>query len=129
VTALPPLRRLATFATVGGGATVGYAVIAGALAWFGLATLWASLIAYSLCACWSYFGHKRFTFGSPAAHRVEFPRFVVATLAGLAVAAAMPVLFARLFGPSPYFAVLATCALAPIISFIAAQTYVFRAAA
>jgi putative flippase GtrA len=126
VTALPPLRRLATFATVGAGATVGYAVIAGGLAWLGVATLWASLIAYGLCACWSYFGHKRFTFASSGAHRVEAPRFVVATAAGLAVAAATPILFARLFGPSPWAAVLATCLLVPVISYVAAESFVFR---
>ena len=125
---MSPLRRLATFASIGAVATVGYAVIAEGLAFFGLKPVLASLVAYGICACWSYLGHKRFTFGSPAPHHIEAPRFVVATVAGVLVATAMPLLFARFFGPSPYFAVLATCILVPIISFIASQRFVFRPA-
>ena len=121
-------RRLATFASIGAAATIGYAVIAEGLAFFGLKPVLASLVAYGVCACWSYLGHKRFTFGSPAPHRIEAPRFVVTTAAGVLVALGMPLLFARFFGPSPYFAVLATCILVPIISFIASQRFVFRPA-
>jgi putative flippase GtrA len=121
-----PFRRLATFASIGVVATVGYAVIAEGLAFFGLKPLLASLIAYGICACWSYFGHKRFTFGSPAPHFIEAPRFVVATAAGVLIATALPLLFARFFGPSPYLAVLATCILVPIISFLASRRFVFR---
>jgi putative flippase GtrA len=126
---MPPLHRLATFATIGAAATIGYAIIAASLVFLGLRPLWASLIAYGLCACWSYLGHKHVTFGSSGAHAVEAPRFVVATAAGLLVATGMPILFAKLFGPSPYFAVLATCVLVPIISFVASQRFVFRTAA
>jgi len=123
---MPPLRRLTTFATVGATATIGYAAIAGGLVSVGVAPLWASLIAYGICAGLSYLAHKRFTFGSAAPHRIEAPRFVVTTLAGLLVALATPQLLAGLFGPSPYFGILATCVLVPIISFIAAQRFVFR---
>jgi putative flippase GtrA len=126
---LPSLRRLLTFASVGAVATIGYAIIAEGLAFAGLEALWASLIAYAICATWSYLGHKYFTFGSAGSHHVEAPRFVITTLVGLLIAIAMPLLFARLFGPSPYFAILATCILVPIISFIASQRFVFRAAA
>jgi putative flippase GtrA len=123
------LRRLATFATVGAAATVGYAVIAEGLVFAGLKPILASLTAYALCTCWSYFGHKRFTFASAGAHRVEAPRFIAVTATGLLVAIAMPLLFARFFGPSPYLAILATCIVVPIISFIASQRFVFRAPA
>jgi putative flippase GtrA len=123
---MPSLRRLATFATIGAAATIGYAVIAESLTYLGCRPVLASLIAYAICACGSYLGHKRFTFGSAGRHSVEAPRFFVATLVGLLVALAMPLLFARFFGPSPYFAILATCILVPILSFIASARFVFR---
>ena len=126
---MPSLRRLATFASVGAIATVGYAVIAGGLAFLGLKPLWASLIAYAACTAWSYLGHKRFTFASAGPHHVEAPRFIVTSLIGLFVATATPLLFARFLGPSPYLAILATCILVPVISFITAQHFVFRPAA
>lgn len=125
---MPSLLRLATFATIGAAATVGYAIIAESLAFLGMNPVPASLIAYGMCALWSYLGHKRFTFASAAPHSIAAPRFVVATAAGALVAAGMPMLFAQFFGASPYFAVLATCLLAPIISFVASQCFVFRSA-
>jgi putative flippase GtrA len=126
---MPTLRRLATFATVGAAATIGYAAIAESLAFVGLRPVLASLIAYAICACGSYLGHKRFTFVSAGLHSVEAPRFFIATIAGLVVALATPLLFAQFFGPSPYFAILATCLLVPVISFIISARFVFRPAA
>ena len=76
---MPPLRRLATFASVGAVATIGYAVIAGSLAFMGVKPLWASLTAYAVCTAWSYLGHKRFTFASAGPHHVEAPRFIAAS--------------------------------------------------
>ena len=124
---MPPLKRLATFATVGAAATIGYAIIAGGLVFFAVKPLYASLIAYGICASGSYLGHKRFTFGSPQRHAIEAPRFFAATLIGLAVAVGMPILYARFFGPSPWFAILATCVLAPVLSYLLSQRFVFRA--
>jgi putative flippase GtrA len=125
---VPPLKRLATFATVGAAATIGYAAIAGGLVFFEMKPLYASLIAYAICASGSYLGHKRFTFGSPERHAIEAPRFFATTLIGLAVAVGMPILYARFFGPSPWFAILATCVLVPILSYLLSQRFVFRAA-
>jgi putative flippase GtrA len=123
---MPPLRRLATFASVGAVATIGYAVIAGSLAFMGVKPLWASLTAYAVCTAWSYLGHKRFTFASAGPHHVEAPRFIAASLVGLLVATGTPILFTEILGLSPYFAILATCILVPIISFVASQRFVFR---
>jgi len=89
LTRMPTLRRLATFATVGAATTIGYAVIAEGLAFFGLRPVLASLIAYAICGCGSYLGHKRFTFASMGLHSAEAPRFFVATIAGLFVALTM----------------------------------------
>ncbi len=125
---MPSLLRLGTFATVGVAATVGYAIIAEGLAFLGLPPAVASVVAYGICGLWSYLGHKRFTFASSAPHSIAAPRFVVAAAAGLLIAVAAPLLFARYFGPSPYFAVLATCVVAPIVSFVASQNFVFRPA-
>jgi putative flippase GtrA len=125
---VPPLKRLTTFASVGAAATIGYAIIAGGLVFFAVKPLYASLIAYGICASGSYLGHKRFTFGSPESHAIEAPRFFAATLIGLAVAVGMPILYARFFGPSPWFAILATCVLVPILSYLLSQRFVFRAA-
>jgi putative flippase GtrA len=59
----------------------------------------------------------------------QAPRFILTTGVGLLIAVGMPTLIAKLFGPSPYVAVLATCILVPIISFVASQRFVFRSAA
>jgi putative flippase GtrA len=126
---MPSLRRLATFASVGAIATVAYGIIAESLVFFGLKLLWASLIAYAVSATWSYLGHKYFTFASSGKHVIEAPRFILTTGVGLLIAVGMPTLIAKLFGPSPYVAVLATCILVPIISFVASQRFVFRSAA
>jgi len=123
---LPSLLRLGTFASVGAAATIGYAIIAESLAFLGLRPAAASVIAYGICGLWSYLGHKRFTFASAAPHSVAAPRFVVAAAGGLLIAAGSPLLFTQFFGPSPYFAVLATCVVAPIVSFVASQSFVFR---
>lgn len=123
---MAPLRRIATFATIGAVATIGYALIAESLVFLGARPLGASLIAYAICACWSYLGHKHFTFSSQGRHVVEAPRFIVVTAAGLLIATGMPILFGRFVGSSPYFAVLATCVLVPIVSFVASQRFVFR---
>jgi putative flippase GtrA len=126
---MPSLRRLATFASVGAIATVAYGIIAESLVFFGLKLLWASLIAYAISATWSYLGHKYFTFASRGKHVIEAPRFILTTGIGLLIAVGMPTLIAKLFGPSPYIAVLATCILVPILSFVASQRFVFRSAA
>lgn len=123
--ALP--RRLAIFASVGAAATLGYVIIAESLALAGLRPSLASLTAYGLCGLWSYFGHKRLTFASAAPHATAAPRFILVMAAGLLVAAGAPLLYARLFGPSPYVAVLATCVFAPLVGFIGAQNFAFRA--
>ena len=126
---IPSLRRLATLASVGAIATVAYGIIAESLVVVGLKLLWASLIAYAVSATWSYLGHKYFTFASSGKHVIEAPRFILTTGVGLLIAVGMPTLIAKLFGPSPYVAVLATCILVPIISFVASQRFVFRSAA
>ena len=121
-----PLLRLATFACVGAASTVAYAALAESFAYVGMRTVFASLLAYGICACWSYIGHKRFTFASDAPHHIEAPRFIAVNVAGLLVATGMPLLLARSSGASPHFAVLATCVIVPIISFVASQRFVFR---
>lgn len=123
---MPSLLRLGTFASVGVAATIGYAIIAESLAVLGLRPALASVTAYAICGLWSYLGHKRFTFASAAPHSIAAPRFLVAAAAGLLIAAGAPLLFAQIFGPSPYFAVLATCVIAPVVSFVASQSFVFR---
>ena len=112
---------------MGAAATIGYVVIAESLAFLGLRPALASVIAYAICGLWSYLGHKRFTFASSTPHSFAAPRFVAAAAAGLLISAGAPLLFAWLLSPSPYFAVLATCVVAPIVSFVASQNYVFRA--
>ena len=123
---MPSLLRLGTFATVAVAATIGYAIIAEGLAFLGPRPALASAVAYAICGLWSYLGHKRFTFASAAPQAIAAPRFVIAAAAGLLIAAGAPLLFARFFGPSPYFAVLATCVVAPIVSFVASQSFVFH---
>jgi putative flippase GtrA len=120
--------RILIFGAVGAASTIGYAVLAECFAYLGMKPVLASILAYGICACWSYLGHKKFTFASDAPHYIAAPRFLIVNAIGLSVATAAPLICARIWGPSPHIAILATCILVPIISFVASQRFVFRTA-
>ncbi|WP_192247034.1 GtrA family protein [Mesorhizobium silamurunense] len=122
------LKLLARFASVGLVATILYAVLTTVFAgsdWLGLAPVEASLAAYAAAAVFSYLAHRSFTFMSAGSHRSQGPRFVLLTLAGLAVAYAAPWLLTVTFGLPLVVPVLLTCLAIPALNLLMLDRWVF----
>ena len=121
-----PVMRLARFVLIGAGSTLLYAALAlalGVIPQFG--AIWSSVTAYAIAAVFSYSGHKFLTFASAGAHRDEAPRFILATLLGLAIATAIPWTVTGALGLWPWVAVALTCVCVPITNFIVLDKWVF----
>ncbi|TIS60955.1 MAG: GtrA family protein [Mesorhizobium sp.] len=122
------LKLLARFASVGLVATIIYAVLTAVFAgsdWLGLAPVEASLAAYAVAALFSYLAHRSFTFMSAGSHRSQAPRFVLLTLAGLAVAYAAPWLLTVTFGLPLAVPILLTCLAIPALNLFMLDRWVF----
>ncbi|MEM1376671.1 MAG: GtrA family protein [Pseudomonadota bacterium] len=115
------------FAVVGGVATVGYvALYAFFVSQFPSAheTLIA-IIAYSLCAIYSYLAHKRFTFQNADAHSLTGPRFVLTTGLGLITAIAIAFLAGTMLGFSAVVVASLTAIAVPILNLVLLDKFVF----
>ncbi|AZO08676.1 MULTISPECIES: GtrA family protein [unclassified Mesorhizobium] len=122
------LKLLARFASVGLVATILYAVLTAVFAgseWLGLAPVEASLWAYAAAALFSYLAHRSFTFMSAGPHRSQVPRFVLLTLAGLALAYAAPWLLTVTLGLPLAVPVLLTCLAIPALNLLVLDRWVF----
>jgi putative flippase GtrA len=120
------IGRLLRFTAVGLTAMAAYAVIVTALAAFGVGPQWlASGCAYAIAAVWSYAGHRRFSFRSDAPHAVAGPRFVIVTLAGQALAIAIPAVITDLAGHPGHVATVLVCLICPAVSFLLNSSFVF----
>lgn len=121
------LRKLGRFLIVGLGATVLYAMIGFILARIeGLPSTAASGLAYAAAAVISYAGHRSVTFRSDRAHAAVLPQFLAMNGVGLAIAlgCAFACEAARL--PAE-IALLATCAIVPLLNFVVLDRLVFPA--
>jgi putative flippase GtrA len=113
------------FALVGAAATAVYA----GLAWagtegLGLPSPIASLAAYAFAALLSYTGHRTLTFASRRRHREAAPRFGGIAAFGYVVALAAPWLLTERLGAPSYAAILTTCVLVPVFSYVSlARTF------
>lgn len=84
----------------------------------------AGLFAY-LCSMPVAYGlHRRFTFSSTGRLASEAMRFVVSSMVGLALAAALPGFFAS-FGMSLDVSLIVTCVCVPILSYVLLSAWVF----
>lgn len=112
-------RHLVSFVAVGLAATATHAVFAlVSNELLGLVPLAANLVGYACAILVSYVGNARLTFQRPIVHPEQFGRFVVISLAALALNESLVYLFAtRLRLP---FAV----ALAPVVLVVPAFTFV-----
>lgn len=116
------------FGVIGIIATALYGALATVLTewdWAGIEATSASVVAYLVAAIFSYLSHKSITFLSTRSHRVEGPRFVALTLAGLAVAFLAPVMLTDILGLQPIFAILFTCVVVPMMNFVVMDRWVF----
>ena len=83
-------RQILRFGLVGIAATATHAGVAVALVEAAsVPFLWANALAYGCAVGVSYGGHRGWTFDARGAHKVQVPRFVVVSLAGLGLAQAI----------------------------------------
>ena len=120
--------RLSRFALIGGAATLIYAACAAFFTTGRMPILPAaagSFAAYAIAALFSYAGHKYFTFVSGGAHRVEAPRFLALTAAGLCFSWILPTILVDELGLPPLAPIVATCVVVPAANYFVLGRWVF----
>jgi putative flippase GtrA len=86
----------------------------------------ASLIAYLICFCFSYFGQRRFAFQFTGGHGVSLPRYaLLQACLGLMVSLVTEWL-TSILGLAPLHRALLAAGLAGICSFFVSASWVFR---
>jgi putative flippase GtrA len=92
----------------------------------------ANLLGYLTAVAISYFGHQRYSFQlAPEAvsHRAQLPRFVLASLSGLALSYLILALMRDLVGAPDWLSLAAAVGLVPVYTFLVNKYCVFRAGA
>lgn len=92
----------------------------------------ANLLGYLAAVAISYFGHQRYSFQlAPEAvsHRAQLPRFVMASLGGLALSYLILALMRDLLGVPDWLSLAAAVGLVPVYTFLVNKYCVFRAGA
>ncbi len=123
--------QLLRFLVVGGAATGAHYVVA-LIAAMALNLYIANLLGYLTAVAISYFGHQRYSFQlAPEAvsHRAQLPRFVLASLSGLALSYLILALMRNLVGAPDWLSLAAAVGLVPVYTFLVNKYCVFRAGA
>jgi len=120
------VRELRGFVLVGSAAAVGYFLFAFVLERIGYSAATASTLAFASMMPLSYLGHRKHTFQSSGRPKSEIPKFIVVSLAGLATGAFVPYLVCSVVGMPAWVAFLTVCLVAPLISYVAFRSWVFR---
>lgn len=123
----PLLHQVPLFAIVGAAATATHVTAAlAARELAGLSPMAANLVGYLAAVGVSYLGNARFTFRRAVWHGPQFMRFVVVSLAGLALTQGLTWLLVEQAG-WPFWAGLAVVAVAvPALSFVLQRLWAFR---
>jgi len=123
----PLVQQVPRFAVVGGLATLTHVTIAlAARKLAGLTPLEANLVGYLAAVGVSYLGNARFTFRRAILHGPQFVRFVMVSLAGLALTQGLTWLLVERLG-WPFWAGLGVVAVAvPALSFVLQRIWAFR---
>lgn len=121
-------RQVPLFAIVGVAATLTHVIAAlAAREIAGLSPLAANFVGYACAVGVSYLGNARFTFRRAVLHGPQFVRFIVVSLAGLALTQGLTWLLVEQAG-WPFWAGLAVVAAAvPALSFVMQRVWAFRA--
>ncbi|MCU0828830.1 MAG: GtrA family protein [Tabrizicola sp.] len=121
--------RLVRFGGVGIVATLVHTLVALALErWASLPPQGANLIGFLAAVQVSYFGHARFTFGVDPRSADQFLRFFIVALTGLAASSGIVWLVTLQLGYDFALAMLLVACIVPVVTFAAAQLWVFREA-
>ena len=121
--------QMARFALVGVVATCAHYLVAiGAVQYVNV--YGANLAGYLAAVAISYFGHQRYSFQLSAreiSHRSQFPRFILASLGGLALSYLVLAIMEDGLGSPHWLSLLAAVCLVPIYAFMVNKLVVFRA--
>ena len=120
--------QMLRFALVGALATCAHYLMAMVLVrYFNL--YGANLAGYLSATAISYFGHQRFSFQLSAgeiSHRTQFPRFILASLGGLALSFLVLAIMDDGVGARHWLSLAAAVCLVPIYTFTMNKLVVFR---
>jgi putative flippase GtrA len=115
---------MAVFGVVGGLAGLLWMGIAYFVGSAGVRPWLAAALAFLCCVPLAYLGHRRFTFGSGALVKGEFPKFVFKTVVGFSIATITPEMVVR-FGGSLMLALLVTPVVVACVTYPVARFWVF----
>jgi putative flippase GtrA len=121
--------EMARFALIGLVATSAHYLVAiGAVQYINV--YGANLAGYLTAVTISYFGHQRFSFQLSAreiSHRSQFPRFILASLGGLALSYLVLAVMEDGLGSPHWLSLAAAVCFVPIYTFLVNKLCVFRA--
>jgi len=121
--------QIARFALVGVVATCAHYLFA-IIAVQNINVYGANLAGYLAAVAISYFGHQRYSFQLSArevSHRSQFPRFIFASLGGLALSYLVLAIMEDGVGAPHWLSLAAAVCLVPIYTFMINKLVVFRA--
>lgn len=121
-------RRIVTFAAVGGTAAAthfGFALAASAA--LGAAPLLANVVGYGAAVVLSYLGHAFLTFQRPVADGPQFLRFLMISLAGLALSQTLTFVSVTLLDLPFVLALVLVVTVVPVFTYAASSLWGFAA--
>jgi putative flippase GtrA len=120
------VRQAATFGAVGAAATATHVVVALALHQYGgMSPLSANVGGYTAAVLISYFGNSVLTFRKPAANGRQFGRFVVVSLAALALNQLLVFLLTETLRLPFAIALVPVVVIVPIFTFVLSKLWAF----
>lgn len=123
----PLVQQVPLFAVVGAAATLTHVVVAlAARQAGGLAPMEANFAGYLAAVGVSYVGNARLTFRRRALHGPQFLRFVVVSLAGLAVTQGLTWALAQRLGWPFWGALCVVAVVTPATTFALSRAWAFR---
>ena len=120
--------QIARFALVGVAATCAHYLVAIGVVQY-VNVYGANLAGYLAAVTISYFGHQRYSFQLSAreiSHRSQFPKFILASLGGLALSYLVLVIMDDGVGAPHWLSLAAAVCLVPIYTFVVSKLCVFR---
>jgi putative flippase GtrA len=122
------ILQLGRFGTLGALATATHLSLAMAALAVGAQPWQANLAGFLAAVGLSYVGNARWTFAAPLWSPAQAARFIVVSLAGLALNQALTAAFSQGLRWPPVASVIVAALAVPALSFVAARLWVFRSA-
>jgi len=118
--------RIIRFLVTGGAATATHVVVfVGLVEIFRLSPVFASIPAFVVALCVSYVGNRNWTFRSTGSLLVEFPKYALVAVSGLAANVAITYSVVDLAGLSYLLALIPVITVVPVATFLISHRWVF----